>query len=147
MLIPFLSFNGYCREAMLFYQYCLGGELHLENLEDVTGSHVFPKQMSRLILQATLSHRHFALMGSDIPVQNINSCNSNTLVWYSNNKKEMKQLYTRLATGAKTMAPLAMNYWGDITATLTDKYNLNWLLYCPASIDFVFNQEKTFDHF
>jgi len=26
---PYISFNGKCREAMMFYQVCFGGELEL----------------------------------------------------------------------------------------------------------------------
>ena len=31
-LSPYINFNGECRQAMHFYQECLGGELHLQTI-------------------------------------------------------------------------------------------------------------------
>jgi PhnB protein len=52
-LIPYLNFNGQCREAMAFYQQCLGGELILQKVSESPMSAQMPPGMESNILHSS----------------------------------------------------------------------------------------------
>ena len=45
----YLTFNGNCREAMSFYQDCLGGDLVLQTIGDSPLSKKMPKKIFRAL--------------------------------------------------------------------------------------------------
>ena len=51
----YLTFNGNCREAMNFYQRCLGGELAFQTVGESPLSDHMPAQMKDCILHSTLT--------------------------------------------------------------------------------------------
>ncbi|MDO6675474.1 hypothetical protein Q4517_07920 [Tenacibaculum sp. 1_MG-2023] len=65
-LITYLTFNGNCREAMLFYQNCLGGELYFQTLEDSPKTENLPYNYKKYIVQAFLKKENMLLMGTDL---------------------------------------------------------------------------------
>jgi len=67
---PYLTFNGNCKEAMTFYQNCLGGELNLQPIGDSPMAKKMPQQMKDCILHATLTNGHMILVGSDMVSEN-----------------------------------------------------------------------------
>jgi Uncharacterized protein conserved in bacteria len=62
----YLTFNGNCREAMTFYQICLGGDLSFQTVGESPLSAKMPGRMKDCILQATLTNGALVLMGSDM---------------------------------------------------------------------------------
>src|SRR5690606_11211366 len=65
-IITYLTFNGNCREAMEFYQECLGGELKLQTLEDTQEKQMFPNHIKDYVVQAALEKNGMLLMGTDM---------------------------------------------------------------------------------
>lgn len=49
----YLTFNGNCREAMTFYQECLGGELFMQTIGESPMAEQMPLPMKESILHAT----------------------------------------------------------------------------------------------
>ncbi|MFZ1807470.1 MAG: VOC family protein, partial [Cyclobacteriaceae bacterium] len=64
-LRAYLTFSGNCREAMTFYQHCLGGELMFQPIKDSPMTNKLPDKMKDCILHSTLANDNFILMGSD----------------------------------------------------------------------------------
>ena len=62
-LTAYLNFDGNCRQAMKFYERCLGGELHLMPFSEVPGDH--PKEAKDRIMHARLAKGSASLMASD----------------------------------------------------------------------------------
>ena len=62
----YLTFNGNCRQAMLFYQKCLGGKIIFQTVGDLPLSEKMPAKMKNSILHSTLTNDKLVLMGSDI---------------------------------------------------------------------------------
>lgn len=65
-VITYLTFNGKCREAMKFYQSCLGGELHLQTIAESPMANKLPGYMRRYILHAWLQKNDLIMMASDM---------------------------------------------------------------------------------
>ena len=65
-MITYLSFNGNCREAMLFYRDCLGGELSWQTIGDTPAAEKIPEPLQHFILNASLIKDEWILMGTDM---------------------------------------------------------------------------------
>jgi PhnB protein len=125
----YLTFNGNCREAMTFYQECLGGELSFQTIGDSPLSGKMPKKMKDCILHATLTKGNLTLMGSDmVSEQSLVKGNSVSLNLNCSSEKEIRACYKRLAAGGEAIHPLENSFWGALFGGLTDKYGNNWIL-------------------
>ena len=62
----YLNFNGNCREAMSFYQECLGGELIFNTVEGSPMEAQCPAALKNQILHSSLTNGSLLLMASDM---------------------------------------------------------------------------------
>ncbi|MGI8894027.1 MAG: hypothetical protein ACR2GN_11305 [Bacteroidia bacterium] len=62
----YLTFNGNCREAMMFYKNCLGGEFTFQAMGESPLSGKMPEQMKNFILHATLINDKLIMMATDM---------------------------------------------------------------------------------
>ena len=125
----YLTFSGNCREAMTFYQECLGGELVFQTVGESPLSDQMPKQMKDCILHATLTKGNLILMGSDmVPESGLVKGNSVSLSINCDSEEETKKLYKKLSKGGKADHPLEDTFWGALFGDLTDKFGNHWLL-------------------
>jgi PhnB protein len=125
----YLTFNGNCREAMKFYQKCLGGELVFQTIGESPLSEKMPKKMKDCILHATLTNGSLVLMGSDMVGENgLIKGNAVSLTLNCGSEKEIRSCYKKLSAGGKPTHPLEDSFWGALFGGLTDKYGNHWLL-------------------
>lgn len=129
-LHAYLSFNGNCREAMQFYQECLGGDLSFQTIGESPLSEKMPRQMKDCILHATLSKDSLILMASDI-VSADGFIKGNTISLSLNclSEAELNNCYTKLSTGGRVSHPLETSFWGALFGDLTDQFGIHWLLH------------------
>lgn len=126
----YLSFNGNCREAMLFYQECLGGELCFQTIGESPLSEKMPDQMKDCILHATLSRGSLLLLASDmVGSEGLKKGNGVSLSLSCDSEAELKDCYTRLCNGGRATHPLELSFWGALFGDLTDQYGNHWLLH------------------
>ncbi len=126
--IVYLSFNGNCREAMTFYQQCLGGELTLQRVNQVPVNYHWPRGIGDYILEATLSGENMVIMGTDLIDTSINYGNSVSIFLRCNTKEEMINYYNKLSQAAQVTYPVTENAYGGMNCMLTDRYGIHWLL-------------------
>jgi len=126
---PYLVFNGNCREAMVFYQACLGGELTLQTVADSPMASQWPADVQENILHATLLKGNLVLLASDMggPGDMVTG-NTIFLSLTCSSQQEIKTFFTGLAAGGQVTRPLHDFFAGTIGA-ITDKFGMNWLLY------------------
>ena len=126
----YLTFNGNCRQAMTFYQECLGGELLLQTIGDHVQTEDMPRQMKDYILQATLISGQFVLTGSDmVGDDGLLKGNTVSLMLHCGSEQELKRCYRRLSAGGRQTHPVSESIWGDMSGDLTDKFGNQWLLH------------------
>lgn len=126
----YLNFSGNCREAMSFYQQCLGGELSVRLLGEQTEANQMPTQMKNLVLHATLINQNLVIMGSDmLGDEGLVKGNAVSLMLHCDNQEEMKEFYHKLSFEGKQIQPLTQSTFGEWFGDLIDKYNNQWLLY------------------
>lgn len=128
-IISYLTFNGNCREAMSFYQSCLGGALSFQTVGDNPRSEKLPQVMKEYIVHATLRKEHMLLMGTDMIAEKLSRGNSVSILLECSSHEELRRYYENLATSGETTQPVTKTYWGALFGGLTDKYGIQWLLH------------------
>ncbi|MCX2678701.1 glyoxalase/bleomycin resistance/extradiol dioxygenase family protein [Galbibacter sp. EGI 63066] len=139
-LIIYLTFNGNCKEAMEFYQECLGGELHFQTLGESPKTEKLPEGMKVYIVQASLKKDDLILMGTDMVDKEVLRGNSVSILLDCNDEDGIKTYYKNLKAGGNTTHPLQETPWGELFGGLTDKYGHHWLFHCKKSSAQSFNK-------
>jgi PhnB protein len=132
--VPFLSFDGNCREAMQFYQTCFEGELFLMPFADAPGNfpHSEPKDH---VLHSTLKDGNGSeiLMAADNWAGTPHQPGNNfTVMVQSDNPGESQKLFTALSVGGKITMPLQETFWAARFGTLTDRFGIQWTFNCEV---------------
>lgn len=131
----YLTFNGNCREAMEFYQSCLGGTLSFQTVGDAPFSADLPARMRHSILHSSLVNQYLTLSGSDmVPDDGYRPGNSVSLLLQCQSEEELRNCYSKLADGGRETHPLEKTFWGDLFGNLKDKYGHHWLLQCKEEM-------------
>jgi PhnB protein len=126
----YLTFNGNCREAMLFYKKCLGGELDLQTVGESPLAEKMPPQMKKSILHATLANGDLLLMASDmVGEKGLIKGNAVSLMLACSSETELKGFYKKLSAGGQVTHPIETSFWGILFGNLTDKFGNHWLLH------------------
>ena len=132
----YLTFGGNCREAMMFYKECLGGELTLQTIGESPLAGELPAQMKPYILHSMLARGALVLMGSDmVGEQGLRRGNAVSLLLRCSSEEETRDFYSKLSSGGQATYPLENTFWGALFGGLTDKYGNSWLLHCEENPD------------
>jgi len=128
-IFAYLTFNGNCREAMTFYQECLGGELTLQTIGESPLTEKMPGHMKQHILHATLQKDGLVLMATDmVGDQGLSSGNTISMMLDCTDEEEARSYYEKLSAGGQASQQLQPTFWGALFGGLTDKYGNHWLL-------------------
>lgn len=131
----YLSFNGNCREAMAFYQKCLGGELSIQTIGEAPGGLTMPKPMKDFVLHAVLTKENLVLMGSDlVGEQGLKKGNTVSLMLNCSTEHEIKEYYKKLSDGGARTQPVEQSFYGTLFGNLIDKFGNEWFLHCQRAI-------------
>ena len=123
----YLNFNGKTREAMTFYQKCLGGELVMQKISESPMAGRMPSEMGAKILHSSLTKDQLVLMASDMMGNNIVSGNSISLCVNCSSDEEINSFFDNLAKGGKIVEPLHQSFWGATFGSLTDRFGITWI--------------------
>lgn len=130
----YLTFNGNCREAMMFYKECLGGALTLQTVGESPLSEQLPATMKACILHSILKKEELVLMGTDLAgEQGLIKGNTVSLMLHCASEKEMNEYYHRLSKDGTAASPPQETHWGAFFGHLTDKFGNHWLLHCDKT--------------
>lgn len=126
-LVPYLTFDNNCREAMRFYQECLGGELVLMPVRETPIAGQMPPHLQDAILHSSLKTGSFQIMATDMSPQKFLMGNDMHLCLACKSTEEIYALFEKLSAGGKVMQPLHEMFFGLI-GTLQDKFGKSWIL-------------------
>ena len=125
----YLTFSGNCREAMTFYQQCIGGTVQVQTIGESPLAAKMPAKMKDCILHATLTNGPLVLMGSDMVSENgLQRGNSISLCLVCSSEAELRNCYARLSENGTATHPVETTFWGALLGGLTDRFGNNWLL-------------------
>lgn len=128
-LSPYLHFSGQCREAMLFYKACLGGNL---TLQTVKGSGIEAQCHTAIhhhILHASLVKESLVLFATDMSgPDGVHPGNSVSLSLNCSSEQDIDTFFSKLSAGARITEGLRNQFWGAKFGALIDKYGVGWML-------------------
>ena len=126
-LSPYLTFDGNCRQAMDFYQTCLGGELYVMRVADSAMKDQSPAEIQECIMHSRLQAGDVVFMASDtLGRGEVTRGNGTTLCIVGRSKAEIQDLFAKLAEGGTVSQPLIDAFFGTF-GELTDKFGVNWM--------------------
>jgi PhnB protein len=122
---PYLNFDGTTRDAMTFYQQCLGGKLDLQTFADAHQGD------SDGVMHAKLESGPLVIMASDRMKEHPFTQGSNVhLNIDCETVEEIDRLFKALGAGGTVTMPLQDTFWGARFGMLTDKYGIQWMFNC-----------------
>jgi PhnB protein len=126
-VVTYLTFDGNCRQAMTFYQKCLGAELLLHPFSEMPGNH--PPEAKDRIMHARLSKGSTLLMASDtMPGVPLRQGNNFSISIQCESAHEIDTLFAALSQGGKVTMPLQDQFWGARFGMLQDQFGIQWML-------------------
>lgn len=131
-ITPYLIFDGRCRDAMTFYQRCLGGELAMSTYGE-SGQAPSPEAKDWLI-HARLVNGPMVLMASDAhPGMNTTIGTNVSLSLSCASDADVDAAYAKLVEGGTGTLPPHDAFWNARFAMCTDRFGVKWM----------FDHEKT----
>ncbi len=126
---PYIGFNGQCRQAMTFYQECLGGgELNFMPVEGSPIEAQCPPAMRTHIMHSTLTKGPLVIMATDMvgPGGYVKG-NMIAISVNCSSEQEINDLYGKFGQGGEIIDPLSVKFWGGMFGVLNDKYGVTWM--------------------
>lgn len=122
----YLSFDGNARDAMIFYQKCLGAELAVQTFGDAKMPG--PPGSENRVLHARLTKGPVVLMASDtMPGSKFVLGNNVFINIDCESAAEIEKLFQAFGDGGQVMMPLQDTFWGARFGMLTDRFGVQWM--------------------
>ncbi len=124
----YIGFNGKCKEAMTFYQQCLGGSLSLTSVGESPMADQISMPKDKIMHAVLLREGVVMLMASDMSGQQIVHGNNINLMLNCSSEEEINSFYSKLSEGGQVTHPVKEESWGALFGHFTDKFGINWML-------------------
>lgn len=126
---PYLTFNGNCREAMRFYQTCLGGELTFQTVAETPIADQCPEGMQQHIMHSMLESDGAVLMATDMSQPGgVKSGNDMAISVNFDSEEEINTCYSKLSSEGNVIEPLKESFGNSLFGVIQDKYGKVWML-------------------
>lgn len=124
---PYLNFNGQCREVLMFYNHCLGGELSLQQISESPMAAQMPSEAGAQILHGQLTKNDLVIMGSDMAGSAVVRGSAIALCLNCSSDEEINHYFETLSQGGIVKMPLHQTFWGATYGEITDRYGIQWM--------------------
>lgn len=134
-LVPYLTFNGNCEEAVHFYQKVLGGESQIMHFSDAPPNPAFPvpDHAKNLVLHAELrKDGHIIRFSDTFPGAPYNSGNTISFSLEFATKEETTTVFEALSAGGKIEMELQETFFSPRYGKFVDKFGVPWQISCKA---------------
>jgi PhnB protein len=129
---PYLIFNGQCKDAMKFYEKCLGGVLYMSSYSDMPDEKDcadLPQEYKGWIMHARLTIKSLILMASDTrPGMPVSQGDNFFISLDCESIEEAERLFNVLRERGKVDMPLQETFFAVRFAMLTDQFGIKWML-------------------
>lgn len=134
----YLTFNGNCEEAFLFYKSVFGGEFpYMGRFNEMPPSDdenqpKLSEADGNKIMHVTLPiSAETCLMGSDTGGEwssQFKQGNNISLSINASSMVEADRLFNGLSAGGQVTMPMNQSFWGAYFGMFTDKFGINWMV-------------------
>jgi PhnB protein len=127
-LSPYLTFNGQCAAAFMFYKECLGGELIMQTHGETPMKEHVPADWHDKIIHARLVVEGESLMGSDAPPAMYAAAQGLHVSISVAAAKEAERIFNALAEQGKVTMPFQKTFWSSGFGMLVDRFGTPWMV-------------------
>lgn len=129
-LNPYLILNGRCREALAFYQSCLGGTV--ETLMTYAEAKLeTPPGFGDYVLHSAFRSEGVHFMASDGRCGEPSALGENVQLSLDfGDPAEQARVFDALAQDGTVSMPLQDTFWDARFGMLTDRFGIHWMLNC-----------------
>jgi PhnB protein len=132
--VPYLNFNGRCKEAFEFYEKTLGGRIEAMFTHRETPASAFVSaECQDLIMHARLSVGNAVLMGSDSPPEIFQAMQGMSVSLHLPDTAEAERIFAALEEGGSVMMPIQETFWAARFGMVTDRFGTPWMINCEAA--------------
>jgi len=133
-VLPYLNFDGDCKEAFQFYNQVFGGEIvaMFTHAGTPAAEHVSPEWQDK-IMHARLVAGSVVLMGSDSPPEYFEEPKGISVSLHVEDPAEAERIFNALAEGANVTMPIQETFWALRFAMLTDRFGTPWMINCEKA--------------
>jgi PhnB protein len=133
-LVPYLIFDGDCRQAFEFYHASLGGELvaMMDHSGPEMAAHV-PEGWREKIMHARLVVGQTVLMGSDNRPGETGKKYGFSVALQIDTPDEAKRLFAALSEGGTITMPIGPTFWAASFGMLIDRFGVSWMVNCETA--------------
>lgn len=127
---PYITFNGNCREAMMFYKDSLNATLDIVTVGQSPMATQFPVHAADSILHSSLKKGEMVLLASDSNGSNKTTNPMESALSLSLNcstEEELKTYLSNLSAGGEVLFPLHDFFAGQM-AVIRDKFGIKWTI-------------------
>lgn len=127
--VPYLAFEGRCREAFDFYAEVFGGQITFRmTFGESPMAAELPSDSHDRIMHSQLESPAGVLMGADCPQSAPSSkgCINITV----DSPDEAERLFRALAEGGSVQMPIGETFWARRFGMLVDRYGHGWMVNC-----------------
>ena len=126
---PYLSFDGQCQAALMFYERCLGGKViyMMTYAQAPTAGEVPPRWGSR-IYHATFSLGDQTFGAADAPPGGYRNPQGFSLNLEIDAPAEADRIFAMLADNGTVQMPVQETFWALRFGVLTDQFGTPWII-------------------
>jgi PhnB protein len=126
---PYVSFNGNCEEAVLFYKSIIGGEAQFMRFSDLPPDAGIPISdgWKSKVMHGSLTAGGATIFFGDSWEESPVTFGSNCTVHLNVEKEEdVARIVEGLADGGTITMPAERTFWGSNYGSVVDKYGVHW---------------------
>ena len=132
-LVPYLNFDGRCREAFAFYAKALGGNITAQMTYGEAPQEMraqMPPETYGRIMHMQLESDGALLMGADGPPSHGEQRGGTTLNVMVDTPEAAERIFAALAEGGEVKMAMAETFWARRWGMLVDRYGKPWMVNC-----------------
>lgn len=131
--IPYLAFDGNCREAMRFYEQVLGLGATLEMMmsggDSPVAAHIPPEHAERILHARLRFADGSCIYAGDAPAaMPYEGIKGVTITMSYPSTAEAERVFNALADGGRVTMPLGPMFWARSAGMLTDRFGTPWAI-------------------
>jgi PhnB protein len=127
--LPYLNFNGTCREAFEFYAKTLGGNIVAVHTYGEMPDGYCPPGAGDRVMHVRLDLGDGTLMGSDCPPNMPSDTPQGFAVSiHPSSVAEGERIFNAFADGGSVTMPFAPTFWAAGFGMVTDRYGTPWMI-------------------
>ena len=130
-LIPYLNYDGQCKEAFDFYAQVLGGKITGRmTYGDSPMCDQMPADSHDRVMHSQLEIGSAVLMGADGPPPHTPQSVGTTINIMVDTPADAERIFAALAEGGDVKMPMEETFWAQRWGMLVDRYGKPWMVNC-----------------